>query len=109
MGQIYSCQHCTEYFRNKKGLAKHLKLCHVEEERVSCEECGKEFEDKFKLQKHSDTVHKGSGIVCQLCLNYYKSQACLKAHVRVKHETGGEKICLICFQILADDKELKVG
>ena len=107
-GQIYNCQYCTEYFSNKKGLTKHLRQFHVEEEKVNCEECGKEFENKIKMQKHFESVHKGTGIVCQLCLNCYKSQACLKAHVRVKHEAGGEKVCLICFQIVADDKELKV-
>ena len=106
--QIYNCSYCTEYFSNKKIRAKHLKEKHAGEERVNCDKCGKVFEDKDKLQKHSDTAHKGKGIVCKLCSNCYKSQACLKAHVRGKHETGGEKVCLICFQVLADDKELKV-
>ena len=105
---IYNCNYCTDCFSNKKFLAKHLKQFHANEERVTCDECGREFDDQVKLQKHSDTAHKKKAIICQLCMNSYKSQACLKAHVRGKHETGGEKVCLICFQVMADDKELKV-
>jgi hypothetical protein len=106
--QTYNCSYCTEYFSNKNILGKHMKEKHAGEERVSCNKCEKVFEDKDKLEKHSDTAHKGKGILCKLCSNSYKSQACLKAHVRGKHETGGEKVCLICFQVLEDDKELKV-
>ena len=93
---------------NKKILGRHLKEYHSEEEKISCKTCGEVFANKVRLQKHTNTVHEQRRIVCQLCQNCYKSQACLKAHVRVKHETGDEKVCLICFQVLADDKELKV-
>ena len=106
---IYHCNYCTEIFPSKKFLSVHKKEFHASEERVKCDDCGKMFKDKIRLQKHSDSSHKQNKIICQLCMNCYKSQACLKAHVRGKHETNGEKVCLICFQVMADDKELKVG
>ena len=84
-----------------------MRQLHAQEESASCDDCGKVFVDKTKLQKHS-AVHKGNGVICKLCMNCYKSQACLKAHVRGKHEKAGKKVCLICFQIMADEKELKV-
>ena len=107
-GKVYHCKHCSECFGNKKILGRHLKEYHSEEEKINCRTCGEVFANKFRLQKHINTIHEQKGIVCQLCQNSYKSQACLKAHVRLKHETGGEKVCLICFQVLADDKDLKV-
>ena len=106
---MYHCNYCSEIFPSKKFLAVHKKELHANEERVKCDDCGKVFKDKIRLQKHSDSSHKQNKIICKLCMNCYKSQACLKAHVRGKHEMNGEKVCLVCFQVMADDKELKVG
>ena len=89
---IYHCNYCTEIFPSKKFLAVHKKELHANEERVKCDDCGKMFKDEIRLQKHSDSSHKQNKIICKLCMNYYKSQACLKAHVRGKHETNGEKV-----------------
>ena len=106
---MHHCNHCTEIFRSKKFLTAHKKEIHANEARVKCDDCGKVFKDEIRLQKHSNSSHKQNKIICLLCMNCYKSQACLKAHVRGKHETNGEKVCLICFEVMADDKELKVG
>ena len=101
----YACTQCQSTFSNKKVFLKHLRDDHGVLEVHTCPDCGQEFTDKLKFGKHKFT-HQ-TEFVCKLCNSGYKSQSCLKSHVRLKHENEGGKVCLICFQKVEDEAALQ--
>ena len=81
----FACEMCSKSFPMKRPLEYHMKSIHDKgRTKKECKLCNKNF---YSLERHMKYVHdtRKNKVKCDTCDKMLKSEACLKAHVRVIH------------------------
>ncbi|XP_062537401.1 transcription factor grauzone-like [Armigeres subalbatus] len=89
------CMECNVYFRNEKGLAKHLFLMHTPDEhkQFKCDLCIKAFADEELLRIHINWHFQvqQKDHYCEPCDRYFVCAYNLKTH-KEKHHLEGQEV-----------------
>ena len=87
-----SCEKCKRVFKDKAGLACHMKsgTCGINK----CQRCKCEFGSVQELLKHCEVCKKGVSVSCDKCKKVFKNKAGLHNHV--KSGTCGKNKCKKC-------------
>ncbi|CAG0886601.1 unnamed protein product [Cyprideis torosa] len=91
-GKQHTCKKCGETFIRATLLRSHMHMKHTP--KVICTICGKEVHAvslSLHLQKHSTVRSK-----CGQCGAEYKTERCLKVHMKSAHGVGGKKPLFLC-------------
>lgn len=75
------CEHCSEKFKTRKLLNKHVNMKH--REMKSCEYCEKKFSETFLLNRHVKSSHLNMKFHCVYpgCFKSYAFKMKLKQHL----------------------------
>lgn len=83
------CAECNVYFKDEKGLAKHLFLMHTPDEhkQFKCDLCMKAFADEELLRIHVNWHFQvqQKDHYCELCDRYFVGAYNLKTHIEKHH------------------------
>lgn len=89
----FECDQCSEKFRRKTHLKKHLFAEHTQNYRYNCAKCGKGYLLDSQLKRHEKISHKTH--TCVLCSVTFEKWSLLLAHKQREHASTEFK-CTIC-------------
>lgn len=89
----FECDQCSEKFRRKTHLKKHLFVAHTSDYRYNCEKCGKGYLLESQMKRHVKVSHKTH--TCELCAVTFEKWSLFLAHKQQEHASTGLK-CSIC-------------
>ena len=101
MKESFQCDLCTEEFRCKTHLKKHIMLNHEELYNelynLTCPFCNNYFNNTYVLKNHIAEVHeKVKKHQCQFCEKAFGQAGTLKRHVVSVHEKIKNYVCELC-------------
>jgi len=95
----HQCEHCTNSYKDKCNLAKHVNLVHnldeQKENAYTCHACKISFSSKHDLVDHRK-LHIAEGLYdCDKCEKMFSNKSALKRHIESHSESKYQcKICL---------------
>lgn len=111
------CGLCPEYFRSRKGVARHMEWKHGSSSKLEpqvCFVCHKTMKHYGTLLQHQKHHHpeiifgfnSQRQFECYLCHSMHKSQPLLRTHIRAKHVWGRFILCTKCGKYVRNNSEL---
>ncbi len=112
-GQRFYCDKCDAHYKQKKMLARHVKLEHGDKpkniETLECHICHKQLQSKNSLRQHVKLVHATSkDFQCEKCPKTFVTKARLKDHLMHAHSDVRSESCDECSKTFKTPTSLKV-
>ena len=102
------CPQCSNTYRTKKSLKRHIQVHHEGKGQNICHHCGMALITKEYLQIHIKTIHEGEKpFECKECGKKFAHQSGLRYHTKATHEKRKDYTCPTCHVLMADKCGLK--
>ena len=88
---LLHCQHCSDQFRNKVSLQRHLAETHNEPDLKPfvCELCSEDFSHSLELHRHNTIHHAGiKRYGCAYCNQRFAFRSSHRRHVASEHDVA---------------------
>ena len=88
---LLHCQHCSDLFRNKVSLQRHLAETHNEPDLKPfvCELCNEDFSHSLELHRHNTIHHAGiKRYGCAYCNQRFAFRSSHRRHVASEHDVA---------------------
>lgn len=83
----HPCKLCGKLFKQRRILAKHVKLIHGGAGAFQCDVCDKTFRTRYDMQAHSRRVHEGKRLPNMDTIEASEVGECLDAVVVEEHDS----------------------
>lgn len=107
-GEMYPCDICEKSFTMRRGLARHIRNVHTEENKcVFCDICDGAYSSKKKLAEHMISHSANRPWSCEECGKSFHQASQLRAH-ELNHQAESPQLeCDICYKRFRRPHDLK--
>lgn len=105
--EMISCNECHKIFRNKHGVANHIRQVHCNLIDHACPICSKVFSSLYRMRDHFNNHRRKRDKACPHCPSKFFRQVDLKIHIRI-HTNERPYCCEVCAKTFKTMGELRL-